>query len=149
MPDQSLRHTLYNEIMTGVENSAERSLSLLKEVYAICRLDKNTTIPEWALRGEFFSVSRTPDELSIVCEQDSVPPGIDYESDWRCLKIESPFEFDLTGMISSVAVSLAEEQVDMFVVATQDSDYILVRQTDLDKSVSLLMQSGYRVDSSR
>lgn len=133
--------------MVGIENSGERSLSLFEKEYAICRLDKNTPIPEWATGGEFFSVARTPDELSVVCEQPAVPPGIDHEGGWRCLKIESPFEFDLTGMISSIAVPLAEEQVGMFVVATQDSDYILVRQTDLDRSISLLEQSGYRVDS--
>lgn len=126
-------------------NSSERSLSLFGEEYAICRLDKNAPIPQWATGGAFFAVARTPDELSIVCKQDAVPPDTDHEGGWRCLKIESPFEFDVTGMISSVAVPLAEERIDMFVVATQDSDYILVRQADLDRSISLLEDSGYRV----
>ncbi len=133
--------------MIGTENGDKRSLSLLDEEYAICRLDKNAPIPGWATGGGFFSVARTPDELSIVCEQYAVPSDVDHEGGWRCLKIESPFEFDLTGMLSSVAVPLAEEEVGMFVVATQDSDYILVRQTDLDRSISLLKQSGYRVGS--
>lgn len=124
-------------------------MSLFEEEYAVCRLDKSAPIPEWATREEFFSVARTPDELSIVCEHRAVPSDIDHEGGWRCFKIESPFEFDLTGMISSVAAPLADEQIDLFVVATQDSDYILVRQADLGRGISLLESCGYQVNAYR
>jgi hypothetical protein len=136
-------------VVSETGNSANRSLSLFEEEYAVCRLDKSAPIPAWAIRGEFFSVSRTPDELSIVCEQEAVPPETDHDGGWRCFKIESPFEFDLAAMISSVAAPLADEQIDIFVVATQDSDYLLVRQADLDRSISRLQNSGYRVEAYR
>ncbi len=117
--------------------------------FAICRLDKNAPIPAWASSSKFFCIARTSDELSIVCLQTSVPEGSDCESGWRCLKVESPFEFDLTGMIYSVAAPLAEEGIAMFVIATQDSDYLMVKETDLDRTISILSQIGHRLEQQR
>ena len=64
----------------------------------------------------------------------------------RCLKIESPFEFDLSGMISSIAAPEAEADIDVFVVATQDSDYLMVRERNLKRTVSMLSERGCRVE---
>ncbi len=127
----------------------ERSLLLFEDVFAICRLDRDAPVPEWATRGHFFSVARTPDELSVVCPQTSVPKTNDCETGWRCLKIESPFEFDLSGMISSIAAPVAEADIDVFVVATQDSDYFMVRGRDLERTISMLSERGYRVELQR
>ena len=126
-----------------------RSLSLMDSSFAICRLDKNAAIPTWAYNGELFSITRTPDELSIVCPQTSVAEGTDCETGWRCLKVESPFEFDLTEAISSIAAPLAEADVGLFVVATQDSDYLMVKETDLERTVLVLSRNGHRVDRQR
>lgn len=123
----------------------ERSLFLLEGSFAICRLDKDAPVPDWALTKEFFSVTRTEDELSVVCLQESVPEGIDREAGWRCLKIESPFEFDLAGAISSVAPPLVEADIDIFIVATQDSDYLMVKESDLERAIAVLSRGGYRV----
>ncbi len=126
-----------------------RSLSLMESSFAICRLDKNAAVPTWAYNGEFFSITRTPDELSIVCPQSCVPEGTDCETGWRCLKVESPFEFDLTGAISSIAAPLAEADIGLSVVATQDSDYLMVKETDLERTVLVLSRAGHRVDRQR
>jgi hypothetical protein len=122
---------------------------LIEGSFAICRLDKNAAIPTWARTGEIFSITRTLDELSIVCPQTSVPEGTDCETGWRCLEVESPFEFDLTGAISSIAVPLAEADVGLFVVATQDSNYLMVKETDLERTVLVLSRAGHRVDRQR
>lgn len=124
----------------------ERSLLLLEDVFAICRLDRGAPVPEWATRGDFFSLARTPDELSVVCPQTSVPRTKDCEPGWRCLKVESPFEFDLSGMISSIAAPVAEADIDLFVVATQDSDYLMVRGRDLERTISMLSERAYRIE---
>ena len=124
----------------------KRSLSLMPGVFAVCRLDKEATVPGWALGGRFFSVARTPDELSVVCEQGVVPKGIVREDGWRCLKVESPFAFDLTGVVSSMAARLAEGGTKMFVIATWDSDYLMVKQHDLDPTIATLEEAGHRVE---
>ncbi len=125
--------------------SYKRSLFLLEGLFAVCRLDKKAPIPDWAVSKQFFSVTRTDDELSVVCPQEGVPEGIDCETGWRCLKVESPFEFDLTGAISSVAALLAEADIVIFMVATQDSDYLMVKESDLERTISVVSQAGYRV----
>jgi len=114
--------------------------------FAICRLDKNARVPGWALTGDFFSVTRTADELSLVCAQANVPTGIGCSSGWRCFKVESPFEFDLNGAITSIALPLVEADIGTFVVATQDSDYLMVKDTDLDRAVRTLSQGGHWVE---
>ena len=127
----------------------DRSLLLFDDAFAICRLDRDAPVPEWATGGYFFSISRTPDELSLVVPETSVPAGIDCESGWRCLKVESPFEFDLSGMISSIAAPVAENEIDVFVVATEDSDYLLVRERDLERTISTLSERGFRIEFQR
>ncbi len=133
---------LYNERMAD----PRRSLFLLEGLFAVCRLDKSAAIPVWATTQPFFSITRTADELSVVCPQKGVPEGIDCEAGWRCLKVESPFEFDLTGAISSVAAPLTKADIGMFVVATQDSDYLMVKEYDSERAIALLSRAGYRVE---
>lgn len=128
-------------------NGSGRSYSLLQDTFAICRLDKNSSLPGWAVGGEFWSISRTPDELSVVCPQGAVPGGVDHDAGWRCLKVDSPFEFDLAGMISSMAVPLVQAGKDLFVVATQDSDYLMVRERDLEDATDELARAGFSLDS--
>ena len=127
-------------------DASGRSYSLLQDTFAICRMDKIASLPDWAVGGEFWSVSRTPDELSVVCPQGSVPADVDHEAGWKCLKVDSPFEFDLAGMISSIAAPLAEADVELFVVATQDSDYLMVRESELERAAGELARAGFSLD---
>jgi hypothetical protein len=131
----------YNDCMAGYR----RALFLLEGLFAVCRLDKKAPIPDWAVSEPFFSVTRTDDELSVVCPQEGIPGGFDCEAGWRCFKIESPFEFDLTEAISSVAAPLAEADIVMFIMATQDSDYLMVKESELERTISVVSQAGYQV----
>lgn len=72
------------------------TLCVLMGTYSVCRLDSGAGVPEWATAGDFFSVTRTADELSVVCEQSAVPEGVACEGDWRCLKVLGPLDFGLT-----------------------------------------------------
>jgi uncharacterized protein len=91
-------------------------------------------------------VARTPDELSVVCELSRILEGVEREEGWRCLKVESPFTFDLAGVVSSMAARLAEEDTKMFVVATWDSDYLMVKQHNLEPAIATLEEAGHRVE---
>lgn len=78
------------------------TLELLEEIYGVCRLDPRATIPRWACQGRFTSLTRTPDELSIVCCEKSIPAGVEYEGKWRCMGIEGPLDFNLVGILSAL-----------------------------------------------
>ncbi len=102
--------------------NASLRLSVLEGRLAVCRLDPPAEIPAWATGAPFFSVTRTPDELSIVCPEEHVPPGITCERGWCALRFDGPFEFGLVGVLASVAVPLAQSEVSILAIATCDTD---------------------------
>ncbi|NIM95496.1 MAG: ACT domain-containing protein [Anaerolineales bacterium] len=122
-------------------------LEVLQWQLAICRLDPGDPIPQWALECPFFSVTRTPEELSILCCEDSIPPEIQHEGGWRGMKVQGPLPFTLTGVISSLSDPLAEAGIPIFVLSTFDTDYVLVKWIDLDRAVIVLREEGHEVES--
>jgi hypothetical protein len=125
--------------------SIKHTLSILPEIFSICRLDKDSPIPDWALAGSFFSITRTAEELSVVCSQDQVPEGVKRDVGWRCLKIEGLLDLSATGLLASLTRPLAREKISIFVVSTYDTDYLLVKQKDLEKAVMVLSQNSHKV----
>jgi len=121
------------------------TMKLLKEKYGICRLDKKNSIPVWAQNSDFFSITKTCDELSIVCSQDNIPNDIKCEKDWRILKIEGPLDFSLVGILASISAILAQKGISIFAISTYDTDYILVRNKDIDNAIKSLIEERYEV----
>src|SRR5947207_2330262 len=107
------------------------TLLLLPDTFAICRLDAAGPIPEWAFSGDFISITRSGDELSIVCYEGAVPAGVRCEKGWRCLRVAGTLDFSLVGVLVSLTVPLAEVGVSVFAISTFDTDYLLIRETDL------------------
>jgi len=121
------------------------ALSVWPGRYAICRLDAADPLPRWALQGTFFSVTRTPAELSVVCETAAVPPGVPAEADWRVLAVQGPLDFGLTGIIAGLSAHLAAAAISVFVVSTYDTDYVLVRDGDVARAAAVLRAAAYLV----
>jgi hypothetical protein len=113
-------------------------LILLPDSLAICRLNKDAEIPDWALAGSFYAVVRTEDELSIVCPDGHPPSGTKFDSGWRALKVKGPLAFDEIGILAGLTVPLAEAGIPVFVISTFDTDYLLVKEPQLSKTVRLL-----------
>lgn len=121
------------------------TMKLLKEKYGVCRLNKTELIPEWALNSDFFSITKTLDELSIVCFEDNIPNDIKCEKDWRALKIEGPLDFSLIGILASISTILAQKGISIFAISTYDTDYILVKNKDIDNAIDSLIKERYEV----
>jgi hypothetical protein len=121
------------------------TLSILPEILAICRLKKNAGIPEWAQGARFVSITRTSEELSVVCPQTQVPKGTKRDAGWRCLKVKGPLDLSATGVLASLTAPLAQERISVFAFSTYDTDYFLVRQKDLKKAAMVLSQSGHQM----
>jgi uncharacterized protein len=122
------------------------NLMILPHKYAVCRLDPNGYIPHWALLGDdFVSLTRTREELSVVCMQENVPQeGTRAERGWHCIKVLGPFDFSVTGIHASLAVPLAETGISVLAIATYETDHILVKEPDLEKAIKTLEQAGHR-----
>jgi hypothetical protein len=112
---------------------------------SICRLDATSPVPDWAIEGNFFSVTRTGDELSVVCPEEAVPNDARSEGGWRAPKLDGPFEFSEVGVLASLAAPLAEARVGIFVVSTFDTDYVLVKEEQLQPAVAAVRGRGHEV----
>jgi len=121
------------------------SLFILPERLAICRLFPDEPIPKFLARARFWSITRTNDELSIVLPEEIVPADWKAETGWRCLKVLGPLDFGLTGILASIAVPLSDAGISIFALSTYDTDYLLVRENDLEKAKQVLLASGHVV----
>ena len=100
-------------------------LVILDERLAVCRLDRETASPRGPTRGGFFSVTRTHDELSVVCPEASVPEGVRAEKGWRVLRVAGAMDFSVVGVLACLTAPLAEAGVALFALSTFDTDYLL------------------------
>jgi len=117
----------------------------LPETFAICRLPTEDGIPTWAVSGILFSVTRTPNELSIVCPQVNLPERASADRGWRCLMLEGPFELNEVGVMAAITRPLADAGVSIFAISSYSTDYLLIKEEQLDKAVSALAASGLEV----
>jgi len=123
------------------------TLLLLEGRLAVCRLAPGDEVPAWASDGAFTSVTRTRDELSVVCAEAAVPEGIRSEGGWRVFRMEGPLDFGMTGILASVAVPLAGAGVSIFAVSTFDTDYVLVKEGEVPRAIAALRVAGHRVST--
>ena len=113
--------------------------------YAIVRLAPDAAVPEWATRGEFTSVSRSADELSIVCPAENLPRDVNTQHHWICLKLEGPFPFNLTGVLLSFIEPLSSRGIPIFAVSTYDTDYVLIQEEFWGVAFNALQETGHEL----
>jgi hypothetical protein len=123
------------------------SLTVLPFTLAVCRMPPNSPLPVWAAETRLLSLTRTEDELSLVCEEALVPAGVQCEPGWRALKVAGPLDFSLTGVLSSLLAPLAQAGVSIFAISTYDTDYLLVKEADLNEAVAALRGAGHQVSA--
>jgi uncharacterized protein len=120
-------------------------LHLTPWVLAVCRFPADAPLPVWVLHAEaqFWSLTRTPNELSVVCAEDDLPPSVDthVERGWRAFHVQGPLPFTLTGVVAGLTAPLAEAGVPVFVISTYDTDVLLVKATDLARAREVLART--------
>lgn len=122
-------------------------LVLMSDPLAICRLEPDSGLPRWALDGPYWSVTRTPTEMSVVCPESLVPPHVVASRDWRALRFEGPLPLDQTGILGSVIAPLASARVSVFAVATYDTDYVLIPFAQRVGAIAALEAAGHSVSA--
>jgi uncharacterized protein len=111
--------------------------------YAIVRLPPDAPVPAWTRKGDFTSVTRSVDELSVVCPADNLPADVHSEHHWICYKLEGPFPFSLTGVLLSFIEPLSENGVPIFAISTYDTDYVLVQEEFAGVAQQALDEAGH------
>lgn len=120
-------------------------LTLLPDRLAVCRLEPDVPSPGWLPRAGLLSLTRTTDELSVVCLESAVPAGVTMSGGWRALQVEGPLDFSLVGVLAELSRALAEAGVSIFAVSTYDTDYVLVREDQLSEARQALTGAGHAV----
>jgi hypothetical protein len=128
-------------------NQRSFHLSLLSNQYVILRLAADAETPKWAANGEFFSVTRTSDELSIVTAFTNVPAQMSSDSKWRVLKVHGPFALNEVGVLAALVAPLSKAAISIFVISTYDTDYLLINEKQCDAAISALENEGHSVTS--
>jgi hypothetical protein len=116
---------------------------MLTGPYAIIRFAADAPVPAWATKGDFTSITRTADELSIVCPTDNIPKSVEPGLRWVCLKLEGPFPFSQTGILLSFIEPLSDNGVPIFAISTYDTDYVLVQEEFWGATQRALGKAGH------
>ncbi len=114
-------------------------ITLLPDRLVICRLDSNFPFSGLPLHDSgFYSVTKTDEEVSLVCREEGIPAGFPIEKGFCLLKVEGPLDFSLTGVLSSLLKPLADAAIPVFTISTYDTDYILVKDGQLEQALRAL-----------
>lgn len=122
------------------------NLVLTKDPLTICKFEPDEPIPAWAVRaGALVSITRTPEELSIVCGDGLAPASVKQEPNWCAFRIKGPLDFGLTGILATVLAPLAQAQISIFALSTFNTDYILVKTDKVEAATQALRTAGHDV----
>ncbi|HVN58247.1 MAG TPA: ACT domain-containing protein [Bacteroidales bacterium] len=120
-------------------------LKVLPAIYTVYRFETHAELPSWIYDSEFYSVTMTGDEISVVTlHHDSVPPGVRYEEGWRIIRICGQLDFSLVGIISEISGILKESRIPVFVISSFDTDYIMVKSARLGNAIDALSGQGHK-----
>jgi hypothetical protein len=115
--------------------------------FAICRLDATAEVPGWGTSGAFSSITRTANELSVICEEAYVPADVKAERGFQCIQLEGPFAFQETGILESFLAPLARSRVPVFALSTYDTDWILIQKKHWENALVVLSEAGHELVS--
>ncbi len=113
---------------------------------AACRLDPWQPPPQWALTSPFFSITRSADELSVICDERDVPPGQEARTGIAALRLANSHEHDEAGILAPLLVALAESEISVLAVSTYDTDFILIPADRLSEARTALGDAGHEVE---
>jgi hypothetical protein len=125
------------------------TLELFPWRLAVCKLPAGAApgLPEQS--NDFWAYLATPEERTLVCLENVVgqrlPVGVMAETGWRALRVVGRLDFSLVGILASIASPLAQAGVSIFALSTYDTDYVLVKEFDLERAMEALGAAGFPI----
>ena len=118
------------------------ALTIVDGSFSIYRLANDAVIPDDVLQEPFFAILHSEEELSLVCRSSLAVTADRNSAGWACLKVAGPLDFGLTGIIAAISAALSTASLSVFVISSFDTDYVLVRETELDSAFKALRAAG-------
>lgn len=116
-------------------------MTILEGTFGVCKLRPDESEIQW-IKGDFYSITQTQDELSVLCLEKYIPKQIKYEGNWRCIKVEGQLDFSLIGILAFISTTLAKKGISIFALSTYNTDYILVKEKKLMEAKEALQEAG-------
>ena len=132
--------------MQKIAASSNLVLSVFSETFTIHNLFPDASIPEAILKSNYYSVSKTGNEPSVVCSELIEVQSLQSSKGRKCIKVKGPLDFNLTGILAGNSDILFQANISIFAISTFDTDYILVRIQDLPSATTKLRQAGYKLE---
>lgn len=118
-------------------------LKIIDKEFCICKIENITEID---FSDEYVFVSKTDEELSVVCSKECVPENVIVaDNEWRAFRIVGVLDFSLTGILSKIATILADNKIGIFAVSTYNTDYVLIKDENFLRAINVLSKSGYEI----
>ena len=125
-------------------DSTKIVLSILEETYIIHKLDQSTNLPEELIECEFYSLSNSQEELSLVCPEQMLIQSENSSPNWKCLKVAGPLDLKLTGILAGLSDTLEKAKISIFAISTFETDYLLIQKQVLETAKTALKSAGYK-----
>tara|TARA_B110000091_G_scaffold200554_1_gene231400 strand:+ start:240 stop:626 length:387 start_codon:yes stop_codon:yes gene_type:complete len=125
-------------------DSTKIVLSILEETYIIHKLDQSTNLPEGLTECEFYSLSSSQEELSLVCPEQILIQSENSSPNWKCLKVAGPLDLKLTGILAGLSDTLEKAKISIFAISTFETDYLLIQKQVLETAKTALKSAGYK-----
>ena len=123
------------------------TITLLDDSFVICRLSSGATVSAQSSTNRFYSITRTDEEISVVCTTEDAPDEAKCDYGWRCFKVKGPLDFSLIGIIAAIATTLSRAGVSIFTISTFNTDYFLVKDDNLEIAIKALEDAGHLVET--
>ena len=118
-------------------------LKRIEHKLTVCKV---TEVSEINTDTDFWFIGKTGEELSLVCKTEDTPQNtVERDDGWRGFRIRGVLDFSLIGILSKLSGILAEHQIGIFAVSTYNTDYILVKEENYERALTVLASEGYKV----
>ncbi|MFR0823136.1 MAG: ACT domain-containing protein [Clostridia bacterium] len=119
------------------------NLEVLENKLKVIKLSNNIRIPDILFNQEWYSITKTNEELSIVVDESFEIQSNIVEYNWKAIKVVGTLDFSLIGILSKISTILAQAEISIFALSTYNTDYILLKSDKLEKAIKVLKESGY------
>jgi len=110
---------------------------------SVCKVEDYSGID---MSQPFCFTGCTDEENSLVCPTDMVPDNTDERDDgWKAFRIVGTLDFSLIGILARISKILASNEIGIFAISTYNTDYILTKEENFDKAISVLKSAGYKI----
>ena len=125
-------------------DSTKIVFSILDKTYIIHKLAQSTNLPEELIECEFYSLSNSQEELSLVCPEQILIQSENNSPNWKCLKVAGPLDLNLTGILAGLSDTLAKAKISIFAISTFETNYLLIQKQSLKAAKNALISQGYQ-----